>query len=63
MKALDLKEMTDEELRQKFSDAQDELANLRIQKSTGEIEQPLRLRTLRRDIARILTTMKQRTLS
>ncbi len=63
MKGKDLKEMTDEELRQKFSDAQDEIVNLRIQKSTGEIEQPLRLRTLRRDIARILTIMKQRTLS
>jgi large subunit ribosomal protein L29 len=63
VKGKDLKEMTDEELRQKFSDAQDELVSLRIQKSTGEIEQPLRLRTLRRDVARILTTMKQRTLS
>jgi large subunit ribosomal protein L29 len=63
VKGQDLKEMTDEELRQKYSDAQDEIVNLRIQKSTGEIEQPLRLRTLRRDIARILTTMKQRTLS
>ena len=63
MNATDLREMTDEELRQKFSDSQDELMNLRIQKSTGEIEQPLRLRALRRDIARMLTVMKQRTLS
>ena len=60
MKGRDLREMTDEDLRQKFVDTRDELVGLRVKKSTGEIEQPLRLRTLRRDIARIRTVMRQR---
>jgi large subunit ribosomal protein L29 len=36
-----------------------ELFNLRLRKSTGQVEQPLRIRTLRRDIARIKTMINQ----
>lgn len=60
MKTKELKGLTDAELRQKYADDKTELFNLRIQKSTGRIERPLRLRTLRREVARILTLMKQR---
>ncbi len=49
-----------EELRQKLSDTRDELFKLRLQKSAGEIEHPMRIRTLRRDVARMLTVMKER---
>ena len=60
MKLKELKELSDVEMKQKLSDTRAELFNLRIQKSTGKIEQPLRLRTLRREVARIMTLMKQR---
>lgn len=55
-----LKGLSDVELQQKLADSKAELFNLRIQKATGRIERPLRLRTLRREVARILTLMKQR---
>ena len=60
MKTKELRGMTDAEMKQKLADIKTELFNLRIQKSTGRIERPLRLRTLRREVARILTLMKQR---
>ena len=60
MKPRDIREFTDEELRQKLSDTKDELFKLKIQKSVGEVDKPVRLRTLRRDIARMRTIMKQR---
>ena len=60
MKMPKLREMTDEELRQRMTDTREELFNLRIQRSTGRIERPVRMRLLRRDTARVLTLMKQR---
>jgi large subunit ribosomal protein L29 len=60
MKNNDIKELTPEELRQRLDDTKDELFDLRIKKSTGELEQPLRIRTLRRSVAQILTVMNER---
>lgn len=60
MKTKELRGLTDAELRQRLADSKTELFNLRIQKSTGRIERPLRLRILRREVAKILTLMKQR---
>jgi large subunit ribosomal protein L29 len=60
MKNTDIKELTPEELRQRLDDTKDELFDLRIKKSTGELEQPLRIRTLRRSVAQILTVMNER---
>lgn len=56
----ELKDMADAELAQKLGETRQELFNLRIQKSTGQLDRPLRVRGLRRDIARIMTLMKQR---
>jgi len=61
MKAVELRELTDEELQQQQSDTEQELFNLRIQQSTGQIEKATRIKELRRDLARILTVMHQRT--
>ena len=55
MKTSELRNMTLEELTQKENDLRKELFNLRFQQATGEIENPMRIRTLRKDIARILT--------
>ena len=60
MKAVELKELTDEELRQRLEDSRQEYFDFRLQKTTGQTDRPLLGRQMRRDIARILTVMKQR---
>lgn len=55
MKSSELRSLTADELVQKESDLRKELFNLRFQLSTGEIENPMRIRTVRKDIARVLT--------
>ena len=60
VKPQELKELTDEEMRQRLLDTKEELFRLRIKKSTGEVDKPIQIRILRRDIARLCTIMKQR---
>ncbi len=59
MKTKNLRELSQEELGAKLVETDRELFNLRLRKSSGQIEQPLRLRTLRREMARIKTLMNQ----
>jgi len=59
MKVKNLKGQTVEELKQLCEDTQKELSSLRMKRGTGTIEQPLRLRTLRRDVARIKTAIRE----
>ena len=58
-----LREMTDEVLTQKLSEAKKELFNLRFQSATGQLESSARLRSVRTDIARIYTEMRERELN
>ena len=60
MKASQIRELTDEELQQKYDETTQELFNLRMQKSTGQIENPSRLRLLRRELARVRTIMNEK---
>ena len=60
MKANTLREMTDAELNQKLADSKSELFNLRFQLATGQLENPLRIRNVRKDIARIKTIIRER---
>ena len=55
MKARDLRDMTDEELEEKMGETRKELFNLRFQSATGALENSARLRSAKREIARILT--------
>lgn len=55
MKAAELRESTGEELERKEQDLRRELFNLRFQQATGEIENPMRIRAIKKDIARVLT--------
>ena len=55
MKPSEIKAMTVDELTQKEYDLRKELFNLRFQQATGEIENPMRIRTVRKNIARVLT--------
>ena len=60
MKAAKLRENNKEELVQQCSDMEKELRTLKISKSASQIEQPSRIKSLRRDIARAQTVMSER---
>ncbi len=62
MQAHELREMTEEELRQRLQETRRELFNLRQQWYAGSLEDHNRLREVRRDIARILTILREREL-
>ncbi len=55
MKMSEIKDLTLTELAAKSRDLRQELFNLRLQKASSQLEKPSRLRTLRRDIARLET--------
>ncbi|UCD36475.1 MAG: 50S ribosomal protein L29 [Nitrospiraceae bacterium] len=59
-KASDLRTMTVDELRSQERDLRRELFNLRFQQVTGEIENPMRIRHIRKDIARVLTVLNEK---
>jgi large subunit ribosomal protein L29 len=58
----DLRELGDEELVTTLREAKEELFNLRFQVATGQLDNNRRLQTVRRDIARIYTVMREREL-
>jgi large subunit ribosomal protein L29 len=55
MKYTELKDLTAEELRQKAGELSEELFKLRLRQASSQVENPMRIRQLRRDIARIRT--------
>ena len=61
MKIKEMIEMTTDELLTKKRDLRQESLHLRLQQQSGQLEQPSRLRLLRRDVARIETILSQRT--
>ena len=61
MKMKELKELGMDELLTKRRDLRQESLHLRLQQQSGQLEQPSRLRLLRRDLARIETELSQRT--
>jgi large subunit ribosomal protein L29 len=60
MKIKELTELTTDELLTKRRDLRQERLHLRLQQQSGQLEQPSRLRLLRRDIARVETTLSHR---
>jgi len=60
MKSSALRELTLDELAKKETDMRKELFNLRFQQATGEIENPMRIRSIKKDIARVLTLMTEK---
>jgi large subunit ribosomal protein L29 len=60
VKSSELRAMTADELSQKEQDLRRELFNLRFQLATGEIENPMRIHTVRKDIARVLTIKSEK---
>jgi large subunit ribosomal protein L29 len=57
-----MRELTDPELVMRLREAKDELFKLRFQMATGQLDNNRRLRTVRHDIARIYTVMREREL-
>ncbi|HHW44552.1 50S ribosomal protein L29 [Desulfofundulus thermobenzoicus] len=62
MKAKDLREMTDEELSKKLIDTKDELFKLRFQLATNQLDNPMKIKEVRRNIARLKTIIREREL-
>ena len=59
-KPSELRTMTADELKQQEANLRKELFNLRFQKVTGEIENPMRIKQTRKDIARVLTVITEK---
>ncbi len=57
MKAKDLRTLTRDELSQRLREAQEELFNLKFQQKTGQLNNPLRIREVKKDIARLMTLL------
>lgn len=62
MKAKEIRQMSEKELNAKLMDLKAELFNLRFQLATGQLDNPLRINTVRKDIARIKTIVREREL-
>ena len=60
MKASKLRELTDEELSKRANDFKEELFNLRFQLATGQLDNPMRIREVKKNIARIKTIQRER---
>jgi large subunit ribosomal protein L29 len=60
MKAAEVREMGVDELRTREKELDDQLFRLRIQKSMGQLDAPIKVRELRRDLARIKTILREK---
>jgi len=60
MNATEIRELSDDELRAKLVELRAERFNLRFRSATEAIENPMRFRAMRRDIARLETVLRQR---
>ncbi|MGI6129942.1 MAG: 50S ribosomal protein L29 [bacterium] len=63
MKAKELKELSDGELKEKLSGFKEELFNLRFQLATRQLDNPMRIRDVRKSIARVKTVLRERELA
>lgn len=62
MKATEVRDMTIDELNTKLGDLKAELFNLRFQLAVNQLENPMRIKVVRKDIARIKTVLREREL-
>lgn len=62
MKAKEIRQMSEKELNEKLMELKAELFNLRFQLATGQLDNPLRINEVRKDIARIKTIVREREL-
>lgn len=62
VKVKELRNLTDAELKKKLADSKDELFRLRFQMATGQLDNPMKLKEVRRGIARVQTIIREREL-
>ena len=60
MDAAELRDLDVEELRRRDKDLEDQLFRLRMQKSMGQLDAPIKIRSVRRDRARVLTILREK---
>ena len=60
MTAAELREKTPDQLREDLVNLKKEQFNLRFQAATGQLENPARMKTVRRDVARVLTVLSEK---
>ncbi len=60
MKVAEVRELSDDDLRAREQDLADQLFRLSIQKSMGQLETPIKLRLVRRDLAKVKTVLRER---
>ena len=60
MKASELRDQTVDELKDKERDLAEQLFALRLQKVTGQLEKPSRVRQVRKDLARVMTVLNEK---
>ncbi len=63
MKANEIREMTVEELNTKLADLKKDLFNLRLQHATNQLDNPMQITAVKRDIARVNTVLRERELA
>jgi len=62
MKASEIRELTTEELQTKLKTLKEELFNLRFQLAVNQLENPTRIKAVKKDIARVLTVIREQEL-
>ncbi len=62
MNTTDIRKLSDEKLYDQLEDAKESLFNLRFQKGFGQLEDPNAIRRAKRDVARVLTVIRERQL-
>ncbi len=60
MEIKELRKLSNEELNKKIVETKDKLFTMRMQQANGTLEKPIQLRTLRRDVAKMKTILKER---
>ena len=63
MRAEEIRELSDDEIRSRIAELEEERFRLRFRSATDTLEDPLRFRVIRKDIARLKTVLRERQLS
>ena len=63
MKPAELRDLPDDELQARLESSKEELFNLRFQLATGQLDNPMRIKQVRHDIARLMTVLTERELT
>ena len=62
MKTNEIRKLSTEEINKKIAETKEELFNLRMKQATGNLENPMRIRELRKTVARLKTILREREL-